>query len=55
MTANIVCACIGIALFILFIGTILVWIKAIPLIVIVIGVVVAMTYDVILSVHNVHG
>ena len=54
MIANILCAGIGIALFVLFIGTILVWIKAIPLIIIVLGVIAAMVYDVILSVHNVH-
>ena len=54
MIANILCAGIGIALFVLFIGTILVWIKAIPLIIIVLGVIAAMVYDVILSVHDVH-
>ncbi|WP_162915236.1 hypothetical protein [Desertibaculum subflavum] len=52
MITNIICAAIGIALFVAFIGTIVWWVKPIPLAIIAAGVIVAMIYDVVLSVRE---
>ena len=49
MIADILCAAIGVLLFVLYLGTIVLWVKPIPLAIIVIGVVAAMIYDVVLT------
>lgn len=49
MIADILCASVAILLFVLYIGTIVVWVKPIPLAIIVVGVVAAMIYDVVLT------
>ena len=52
MTETIICAGIGIILFVLFLGTIVVWVKPVPLAIIVIGVVAAMVYDIVLTARH---
>jgi len=52
MIATIICAGIGILLFVLFLGTIVLWVKPIPLAIIVIGVVAAMVYDIVLTARH---
>ena len=42
MIFNVISACIGILLFVLFLGTIIAWIKPIPLAIIVLGVLAAL-------------
>jgi hypothetical protein len=52
MIFNVICAGIGITLFVLFLGTIIVWVKPIPFAIIVIGVVAMMIYDLVLSLRD---
>ena len=52
MIFNVISACIGILLFVLFLGTIIAWIKPIPLAIIVLGVLAMMIYDIILSLRD---
>ncbi len=52
MISDIICAAIGMALFIAFLGIVVWWVKPIPLTIIVIGVVMMMIYDVVLSVRH---
>lgn len=53
MISDIVCAGIGVALFVVFLGIIVWWVKPVPLTIIAIGVVAMMVYDIVLSVrHN---
>lgn len=52
MITNVICASIGVALFVAFIGIIVWWVKPIPLAIIVAGVIAAMIYDVVLSVRD---
>jgi|JI10StandDraft_1071094.scaffolds.fasta_scaffold605293_3 uncharacterized protein YsxB (DUF464 family) len=52
MISDIICAAIGIVLFVSFLGIIVWWVKPLPLAIIALGVVGMMVYDLVLSVRQ---
>lgn len=52
MISDIICAAIGIVLFVAFLGIIVWWVKPLPLAIIALGVVGMMVYDLVLSIRQ---
>jgi len=52
MISDIICAAIGIVLFVAFLGIIVWWVKPLPLAIIVLGVLAMMIYDIVLSIRQ---
>ncbi len=52
MISNVISAIIGLALFVAFLGIIVVWVKPIPFAIIVLGVIAMVVYDLFLSLSS---